>query len=422
VRAGGLASKGKSIVTTLTEEPTLQAVADSGTAASDRVVGRYDVGRPGPLVVITAAIHGNEPAGVRALERVLTRLEADRLPLAGKLLGVKGNTRALRRGQRFTQRDLNRKWTPVDLARLLGKDAAQIADEDLEQRELLELLTPDLTSAILPIVFLDLHSTSASGPPFAAMADVLRNRRIAFALPIPLVLGLEEFVDGAMLGYVCDQGHVGVAVEGGRHGAPETIDNHEAAIWLALGAAGALPGNSLPERARWESCLERASRGVPRVLEIRHCHRVNPDDAYVTRPGFESFQPIRAGEIVAHDRRGEIRAPLTGVILLPLYQSQGEDGYFLARRLSGFWLSLSRVLRSLRLDRIVPWLPGVHRHPEDRDRFTVNPRVARIFASEIFHLFGYRRIRSAGQRLEFSRRRPDHRGLTAVPSELTPLI
>jgi hypothetical protein len=35
--------------------------------------------------------------------------------------------------------------------------------------------------------------------------------------------------------------------------------------------------------------------------------------------------------LLAHDRNGEIRAPFDGLVLLPLYQSEGSDGFFYGR-------------------------------------------------------------------------------------------
>jgi hypothetical protein len=388
-----------------------------GSARGERSLGRYETGLPGPTVVVTAGLHGNEPAGLVAFRRVLARLESERLPLRGSLRGVAGNTRALTLGQRFVSRDLNRRWSPEELGATLA-GGPTLANEDLEQRELLEILAPLLGAATAPIVFLDLHSTSGGGAPFAVMADVLRNRPVAFALPIPLVLGLEEFVDGSMLGYLCDLGHVGVAVEGGQHDEPSTVVHHEAAIWLTLGAVGALAGSQLPDESRWRELLGEAARGLPRVVEIRHRHRVAPDDDYRMQPGFRNFSPVAAGQVVATDRIGPVRAPEDGVVMLPRYQSQGEDGYFLARSVSPFWLGVSRAIRLARLDRLAPYLPGVRRDRARRDHFVVDPRVARFFVTDLFHLLGYRRIRVEGGRFFFSRRRPDHGGVRSLPPEL----
>jgi succinylglutamate desuccinylase len=48
-------------------------------------------------------------------------------------------------------------------------------------------------------------------------------------------------------------------------------------------------------------------------------------------PGFTNFQKVKKGELLAHDNKGEIICPHVGLILMPLYQKQGEDGFFLIR-------------------------------------------------------------------------------------------
>jgi succinylglutamate desuccinylase len=232
------------------------------------------------------------------------------------------------------------------------------------------------------------------------------------------VLGLEEFVDGSLLGYLCDLGHVALAVEGGQHDDPKTVDSHEAAIWLTLEACGALPASQVPQRERHRGHLARAAARLPRVVEIRHRHPVRAEDAYVTLPGLANFSPVRPGQLLAHDRRGPIAAQEQGVVMLPLYQEQGEDGFFLARPVSRWWLGVSALLRRARLDRLVAWLPGVAADPDRPDHWGADPRVARFRTTEIFHLLGYRRVRDAGDRLLFSRRRPDRRGLGPIPPEL----
>jgi succinylglutamate desuccinylase len=46
-------------------------------------------------------------------------------------------------------------------------------------------------------------------------------------------------------------------------------------------------------------------------------------------PGFQNFSPIRKGEPLATDRHGIVYAPNGGCILMPLYQGQGNDGFFI---------------------------------------------------------------------------------------------
>jgi len=71
------------------------------------------------------------------------------------------------------------------------------------------------------------------------------------------------------------------------------------------------------------------------------------------------------------------------------------------------WLSVSAVLRRLRLDRIVHWLPGVRRGTE-RDDLVADRHVARWFTVEIFHLLGFRKQRDRQEQIVFSRRREQY--------------
>lgn len=386
-----------------------------------RVIARYSAGEPGPTVVLIGGLHGNEPAGAEAIAAVLLRMAAGELPLRGQVLGLAGNLGALRARCRFQVRDLNRGWGAREIAALASGPCRGDEAEDREQREILDVLAPLLLAAREPIVFLDLHSTSGGGPPFTCMADVLRNRRIGLALPIPLILGIEEILDGSLLGYLCDLGHIGVAVEGGQSQDPGTLANHEAAIWIALVAAGSLAARAVPELAAHRARLRQAARDLPPVIEIRHRHRVGDDDGFVMQPGFRSFARVGEGQLLGRDNRGPVRAPESGLLLMPRYQSQGEDGYFLARPVSKSWLRLSALLRRLRLDRLVPLLPGVRPHPVEPDQFVADPGMARFQVVNVFHLFGYRHVRPERERLVFARRRADFRRLRGLPPEIVVL-
>ncbi len=386
----------------------------------ERAIGTYGTSRPGPTIVALGGIHGNEPAGARAIEAVLHELRSRALPLRGHFVGLRGNLGALAAGRRYLARDLNRSWSAPDIERLL-RSSGEPRDEDLEQRALLEQFVPWMRAARRPIVFLDLHSTSGPGAPFTCMADVLRNRPVALALPVPLILGIEELLDGSLLGYASDLGHTALAVEGGQNEDPRTEANHRAALWLALAATGALAASEIGDLDAQRAVLRDAARGLPAVVEIRYRHAVRDGDGFEMLPGFSNFTPLRRGQVVARDRDGPVRAPEDGLMLMPRYQSQGDDGWFLARRVSRAWLALSALLRHARVDRLVPLLPGVRRHPELPDHFVADPRVARYQVRNVFHLLGYRHERRQGEALVFARRRPGFRGLRELPAELREL-
>lgn len=377
-----------------------------------RELGRRDAGRPGPTLLVLAGIHGNEPAGVLAVQRVLGRLQEQEVAVTGRIVALAGNLQALAQRVRYVARDLNRQWLPAAIERLVAREDA-VGGEDREQRELLEAFEREIAAARGPIVFVDLHSSSAAGPPFVCLADTLDNRRVAMATGVPLILGIEETIDGASLEWWSQRGVVNFAVEGGRHEDPDTVRNHEAVLWLLLDRLGMLPEGSVDLQAHRQQ-IATVTAGVPKVVEIVQRHAIAPSDRFVMRPGFVNFEAVAKGEVLGEDARGEVRAPFAARVMLPLYQAQGDDGFFLARDVAPFWLRVAAVLRRLRFDVVLRWLPGVRRDRADRDTLLVDRRVARWFVTEVFHLLGFRRQRARDERtLAFTRRssRPENQRL-----------
>ena len=377
----------------------------SGGRKFTRQLGRYGTGRDGPTLLVCGGLHGNEPAGPIAALRVIERLEATKPPLRGQFLALAGNLEALARDRRYLEFDLNRCWTDERLARLRGQDAADDLREDAEQRALLELIDEAEARATGPLSFLDLHTTSGRSAPFGLIGDTRRNRRLAFALPGPVILGLEETVDGTLLGYLEERGHASLVVEAGQHADPLAVDLHESVIWLTMASVGLLDADDIPDYAAFRARLAKATQGLPRVAEVRYRHGVEGGSGFSMKPGYDGFRIVEKGEVLAHDKDGEVRAPERGHLLMPLYQDQGNDGYYLVRPVKPFWLGLSSVLRRLRLHVLLRALPGVHRHPEVPRALRVSPKAARLFSVAIFHLFGYRRRKDEDGLLVFSRRR-----------------
>lgn len=273
---------------------------------------------PGPSVVIVAAVHGNEPAGAQAAGAVLDAL-ARRGCARGRVAARIGNRAALARGVRHQGHDLNRMWAgevPAD-----GPDAA-------EQRALAAWLTPRLGPE--PAVLIDLHTTSAGGPPFALAIDTPGNRDLGAALPFPLVFGLLEAVPGTLAQWGATRGHRSIAIEAGRHDDPRAEATHGEALWRLLAALGCIDRQETPLAAE----LETAPTGAPGLLSVVHTHRVVAGDGFQMLPGFVSFQPIEAGTLLAHDHRGPIHAPVGGRLLMPLYQPGGREGFFIGREVA----------------------------------------------------------------------------------------
>jgi hypothetical protein len=121
-------------------------------------------------------------------------------------------------------------------------------------------------------------------------------------------------------------------------------------------------------------------------------------------PGFHGLQQVQKGQLLARDRHGEVRALANGRLLMPLYQPVGSDGFFLVSKVSLFWLALSSLLRRMRVDRTLHWLPGIRPDEAEPGALRVDRRVARWLVVEIFHLLGFRRRRQDGEQFVFSRR------------------
>ncbi|MFQ5537713.1 MAG: succinylglutamate desuccinylase/aspartoacylase family protein [Gemmatimonadota bacterium] len=374
---------------------------------TDRILGRVRGIRPGPTLLGIGGLHGNETAGVEALKRVLRSLEGREEHLHGEFVAVVGNVPALEAGRRFIDRDLNRAWTPKRLERLREEHSLNGCSEDREQVELLQVAEEIVEEARGPVYALDLHTTSGFGGSFSTFGDSLPNREFAAQIPVPMVLGLEELVEGTFLSFLGRHGLITVAFESGQHEEPEAVDRAEAGLWIALEAAGLFRNGHLPEAREGRLLLAGQSRGLPRALEMRYRYDVTPETRFRMRPGFRNFQPVFEGQALAEEHDGVVKAPWTGRILMPLYQEQGEDGFFLVREFGTFWLGVSKLLRLLKTDRVVHWLPGVRRVDRDRDVVRINKHVARWFARHLFHLLGFRQEEEDGDRIVMRRRRYD---------------
>lgn len=382
-----------------------RATSDEGPAARNAGLAQGRVAwiagaSAGPLLLCVGGLHGNEPAGVHALEAVARRLRARRDRMTGDFVAVAGNLGALAAGRRFVAHDLNRAWTGERLAARGRGDAGERpaavspngadAEEDREINRLLDVLAQVAERRRGPVHVLDLHTTSGGGGAFTTTSDFLDNRHFAMEIPVPLVLGLDEAVEGTLIGYLDGFGYTTAVFECGQHEEAASRERAAWATWLAIRAAGLLTDANVPEARRGFRALRSAYRGLPRVLEVKYRHPVADEDRYCSRPGLLNFQPVRAGDVLGDDRDGRVSAPETGRVLMPLYQEQGEDGFFVVREFPIFWLRLSSVLRRLKVGRVAHWLPGVRRRPDRPGGVVVDRRIARWGALGVLRLLGFR--------------------------------
>jgi hypothetical protein len=353
-----------------------------------RVIGKISGNSPGPVVIFTAGIHGNEPAGVFALQNVMAFLSKMKPDLKGSFYGLSGNLWALKNGKRFKSKDLNRIWTP-EYTKLLEQGKLDATCEDVqEQIELFEEVKKILSSETGPFYFIDLHTTSGKTIPFAILNDSLLNRKFTMQYPVPLVLGIEEYLIGPFLSYINEFGYVAFGYESGQHDSTKAIDYHESFIYLTLFFTGIWKDEVLFEKHF--KALANAGANFDRFYEIFYEYKIQNGSNFVMKPGFLNFQNVQKNEVLASENDKEITAPRNGQIFMPLYQKLGDDGFFLIRQIPYYFLAISKVLRKIRFDEVLPLLPGVNWQSAKKDTLIVNRKVAKFFARQFFHLLGYR--------------------------------
>lgn len=367
----------------------------------ERVLRKYIKGKNSSTLVITVCMHGNEPAALAAMKLLFSPDRIGEEDLNGNVYVLIGNMEALNCSQRFINKDFNRVWNRenLELVRHTPKE------EWPEIHELQELKSMDrlITSIVIehreqPLVFLDLHTTSADSAPFIPFNDAIMNRNLAENFPIPLILGIEEFLDGPLMSYINDLGFPALGFEAGRHDDPFSADRHAAFVELFLFHLGMidLTENQIQEM---QDSLTLGFKFSPGFYEIIHRHGVVPFSGFKMAQGFRNFQTIDKHQVLATDQAGDITAVRYGQIFMPLYQNEGDDGFFIIRPVSRFWLWISKLLRKLNLLKGIAYLPGVRVDTLNPRIFWANPKITRFFPREIFHLLGFRVKRTSSGKL-----------------------
>lgn len=178
----------------------------------------HTVGSGTPDVAVVGAVHGDEPCGARAIERFL---DADfAVERAAKL--IVANERALERGVRYVDTDLNRAL-PGD------------PDSDLYE----ERLAHELLTEVEGCTALGIHSTVSYDGPFANVAYLNeRKRDVAAHLPVDGVVDFTVVADGRSV-----ELPQFVDIEAGRQGSEAAVDNAYDCLLAFLRTTGVLGGD-----------------------------------------------------------------------------------------------------------------------------------------------------------------------------------
>lgn len=298
----------------------------------DRIIGDLQGEQEGPTVITLAGIHGNEPSGIEAIHHILEKLEKKKETFHGRFLGITGNIEALRKGKRFIDEDMNRIWFTSILDKIRRTPIDEIITaERRETKKILEIIDPILENSDKdhPVIFVDVHTFSAEDGLFVISTRDERNIELLGQLRVPLIFGIEKALHGTALKYFQNTGNIGFAFEAGQHFTEAASKNATAGLMCLLAASGFISATDIEDFARYYAYLNAQTEALPHKVEFLYKHIIEPDDDFKMRPGFRNFDKVHKGQWLATDSHGKILAQRDGFILMPLYQNQGEDGFFI---------------------------------------------------------------------------------------------
>ena len=372
----------------------------STTDHPEREIGRYEsvntrAHAPTTTLVIIAGLHGNEPAGITAAQRVIDKLNHEHpSALNGRVIALRGNAAALAlhsAEMRYITHDLNRLFTPEQIAL-----PASTSPEHEQMQELLASLRA-IRAQSERMVLIDLHTTSSDMPPVVVLEDSIPTRKLARQLPLPIFLGFEEELTGLLMDRATNElGAISMVIEGGQHQDPHAIDVHAAVIWTMLDATGILPISALHHPSDPTQTL-RAAAGeeLGKIYDIRYRHPIT-DPSFEIQTGIATGKKIKRDvTIIATENERAITSPVRGRVFMPNMQRikrPGDDGFFIVRRVGEGWLGLSARLRKQGwLHALIAHMPGVYPQPDHS--LLVDADLAAVLRRQILHLLGYRLIK-----------------------------
>ena len=301
--------------------------------SEDRIIGSINGDPDGPTVIVLAGLHGNEPAGVQAATTIIDKLKDVTPQIRGRLIALQANMPALNQDVRYIDEDMNRLWFSSIVDDIRDKSVNEISSN--ERREIKRLIP--IFDRIMsryndqPVILADLHTFSAEGYMFTITCSNPRQRKLLSNLHVPMVFGIDESLRGTALRYYQEQGFISFGIEGGQHEDELTAYNITSSLMLLLQAVGCIEQQYVSEIKKYETDLRSQTKHLPIETELVYQHIIEPGDDFNMRPGYKNFQPITKGEWLATDQNGKIEALCDGYILMPLYQSQGNDGFFIIK-------------------------------------------------------------------------------------------
>ncbi len=311
---------------------------------NSRVIGSFEGKEKGTLLFVFGGMHGNEPAGYKAIDLMIKMIEVEPITnpnfiFKGKIIGLQGNLKAKRKGVRFIDEDLNRCWYKEKIEKINSISYDELGAEEQEIKEILETIHNEVREYKPENIFvLDLHTTSSKGGIFTIVPDDLDTVKKSIQLNAPVILGLLKGVKGTSTEYF-SKGILGIhttalTFESGNHNDVLSVNRAIAALTNLMTITGNFDKKHVENRH--DKLLKEFSKGLPKLSQLIYKHKISATDNFKMKPGYNNFQKISKGELLAEDKNGFIFSEYDGRILMPLYQKQGEEGFFIIKEIKSF--------------------------------------------------------------------------------------
>ncbi|TEA71946.1 succinylglutamate desuccinylase [Allopusillimonas ginsengisoli] len=265
-------------------------------------VWHFDSGKPGPSVLFTALVHGNELCGAWALKELLANgvnLQNGKLTLMFCNLAAFDTFDINRHdASRFVDIDFNRVWTEE-----------RLSNTDLIETQRAAALRPWVEQADY---LLDIHSMHEPAPPVLVVGTLPRN------IALGVQAGIADYIivdpghpDGVRMrdfgrfGQPSDDAHA-LLIECGYHGDLAAIDTARFAVQRILALSGVMSAEHLPKE--WlEQPREPASK--PKVLTVTEPVVAKSMDFTFTQPwqGMELIE--KQGTVIGYNNGHPVRTP-----------------------------------------------------------------------------------------------------------------
>jgi hypothetical protein len=279
----------------------------AGRGAGPAWVQERDSWIPGPELLLTALVHGNEYSGALAIDAFL---RSGVLPRRGRITAVFCNMAAFARfdpgrpdASRYIDEDFNRVWSAQ---RLDGPDRSIELQRAREIRPLVERATH----------LLDLHSMHEPCAPLLVTGTLPRN--IAFAQSLGTaaeVIVDAGHADGVRMrdyGPFADPAgeRIALLLEAGQHWAQASVSAARDVLMRFLVVAGVVERSDVPDGWLLPDAVPPPPVHVTQPVVAR-----SADFAFVQ--DFHGGETIRrAGTVIAHDAGEPVRTPYDDCVLV----------------------------------------------------------------------------------------------------------